>query len=57
MVEELYSSDEVAQLLGITLNNLRQKQHRKQLCWHIKTGRQVFYRKEDVDNYLAKRDG
>jgi hypothetical protein len=56
MVEEnLISAAEVTELLGITLNNLRQIQHRKTLTWVSKSGRNVYYRKEDVETYKAKR--
>ena len=56
MVEEnLISAAEVTELLGITLNNLRQIQHRKTLTWVSKSGRNVYYRREDVETYKAKR--
>lgn len=53
--ENLLSAPEVTELLGITLNNLRQIQHRRTLTWVSKSGRNVYYRKEDVDAYKAKR--
>jgi len=53
--ENLISAAEVTELLGITLNNLRQIQHRKTLTWVSKSGRNVYYRKEDVETYKAKR--
>ncbi len=55
MVENLMSAAEVCERLGITLNNLRQIQHRKTLTWVQKSGRNVFYTKEDVENYFLKR--
>jgi hypothetical protein len=56
MVEDnLLSAAEVTELLGITLNNLRQIQHRKTLIWVSKSGRNVYYRKEDVEAYQVKR--
>lgn len=56
MVEEgLIPSTEVANLLGISMNNLRQIQHRKQLCWIKKVGRQVYYRREEVEAFRQKR--
>jgi len=56
MVEEgLIPSTEVATLLGISMNNLRQIQHRKQLCWIKKVGRQVYYRREEVEAFRQKR--
>lgn len=54
--ENLLSAAEVTEFLGITLNNLRQIQHRKTLTWVSKSGRNVYYRKEDVEAYLAKRN-
>lgn len=53
--EEFISSIEAAQLLGISMNNLRQIQHRKQLCWVKKVGRQVYYRRDEVNAYKEKR--
>ena len=55
MVEDLMSASEVCERLNITINNLRQIQHRKTLTWVQKSGRNVFYRKEDVENYFLKR--
>ncbi len=55
MVENLMSAAEVCERLGITLNNLRQIQHRKTLTWVQKSGRNVFYTKEDVEAYFSKR--
>lgn len=56
MVDDLMSAQEVCEALGITVNNLRQIQHRKTLTWVQKSGRNVFYAKEDVEAYRAKRD-
>jgi phage antirepressor YoqD-like protein len=56
MVEEgLISAAETAEMLGITMNNLRQIQHRKTIAWVEKSGRNVYYRRTDVEGYLAKR--
>jgi hypothetical protein len=55
--EDLVSAAETAEILGITMNNLRQIQHRKSLVWVQKAGRNVYYKREDVMNYKAKRDG
>jgi predicted site-specific integrase-resolvase len=55
VVENLMSAAEVCERLGITLNNLRQIQHRKTLTWVQKSGRNVFYTREDVENYFSKR--
>jgi predicted site-specific integrase-resolvase len=53
---ELISAAETAQILGITMNNLRQIQHRKTITWVEKSGRNVYYKREDVEAYKAKRD-
>jgi predicted site-specific integrase-resolvase len=55
VTDGLISAAEAAQILGITMNNLRQIQHRKTITWVEKSGRNVYYRKEDVENYVAKR--
>jgi predicted site-specific integrase-resolvase len=46
---------ETAQYLNITINNLRQIQHRGNLNWVRREGRKVFYNQEDVFAYGAKR--
>lgn len=56
MVDDLMSAPEVCETLGITLNNLRQIQHRKSLTWVQKSGRNVFYDKADVEAYKNKRN-
>jgi phage antirepressor YoqD-like protein len=56
MVDEAYiSAQEVANDLGITMNNLRQIQYRKSLVWVKKTGRNVYYDKTEVEAYKEKR--
>jgi predicted site-specific integrase-resolvase len=55
MVDELMSAPEVCERLNITINNLRQIQHRKTLAWVDKRGRNVFYKREDVEAYFSKR--
>ena len=58
MVDEgLLSAQEVATRLNITMNNLRQLQHRKQLVWVQKVGRNVYYREQDVVALAQKRAG
>jgi len=56
MVDDVISAAEAAEILGITMNNLRQIQHRKSIQWVQKSGRNVYYKREDVMNYKAKRD-
>ena len=53
---DLLTSDEVIEKLGITLNNLRQLQFRKQLSWVSKKGRSVYYRALDVETFRLKRE-
>jgi hypothetical protein len=53
--EGLISAQEVAIRLSITMNNLRQLQHRKQLVWVEKAGRNVYYREQDVVALAQKR--
>jgi hypothetical protein len=55
--EGLISAQEVAIRLSITMNNLRQLQHRKQLVWVEKVGRNVYYREQDVVALAEKRAG
>lgn len=56
MVDEgLISAQEVALRLNISMNNLRQLQHRKQLVWVQKVGRNVYYRESDVVTLAEKR--
>jgi len=57
MVEtELISAKDVIELLGINFNNLHQIQHRGNLKWVKKDGRNVYYDKEAVYAYKARRD-
>ena len=49
------SAQEVANDLGITMNNLRQMQYRKSLVWVKKTGRNVYYDRAEVEAYKEKR--
>jgi hypothetical protein len=53
--EGLISAQEVATRLNITMNNLRQLQHRKQLVWVQKVGRNVYYLEQDVVALAVKR--
>lgn len=54
-MNNLMSAAEVSDYLKITVNNLRQIQFRKQLIWAERKGRAVFYRREEVEAYGAKR--
>ena len=46
---------ETAEYLKITINNLRQIQHRRNLKWIRREGRKVFYNQADVFAYAEKR--
>ena len=50
------NSQEVAEYLGITINNLRQIQHRGSLKWQRREWRNVYYDKHEVDEYKNKRE-
>lgn len=52
----LISAAETAEMLGINMNNLRQIQHRKTITWVEKSGRNVYYKRDDVEAYKSKRD-
>jgi hypothetical protein len=53
--EGLISAQQVATQLNITMNNLRQLQHRKQLRWVERVGRNVYYSEQDVVALAQKR--
>jgi predicted site-specific integrase-resolvase len=50
------STAEVCELLGVKINNLNQIQFRGQIKWVEKKGKNVFYDREHVEAYKAKRD-
>ena len=52
---ELIDSKAVCEILGSTKNNLHQLQHRKQLVWVEKKGKQVYYNPAEVEALKAKR--
>jgi phage antirepressor YoqD-like protein len=56
VTDGLISAAETAEILGITMNNLRQIQHRKTITWVEKSGRNVYYKRDDVEAYKARRD-
>jgi predicted site-specific integrase-resolvase len=53
---EWITSESTAQILGITINNLRQIQFRGNLKWVKREGRKVFYSREHVLLYADKRN-
>ena len=54
--QDLVSADETAQILGITINNLRQIQFRGNLKWAKREGRKVFYVREQILLYADRRN-
>jgi transposase len=54
--EELWATDEVAQFLNITINNLRQIQHRGQLEWKKRVWRSVYYSADEVRAFKELRE-
>jgi hypothetical protein len=52
---EWWSCDQVTDYLGVTLNNLRQLQHRQRIVWKKREGRKVYYLAEEVKAYDRKR--
>lgn len=56
MVDELWTTQQVIEHLGITMNNLRQLQFRKTIAWVKKEGKAVFYRADEVKAYKEKRE-
>ena len=53
--QEWWSCDQVTDYLGVTLNNLRQLQHRGRVQWKKRQGRKVYYIAEEVKGYGSKR--
>lgn len=49
------SSEETMQALGVTMNNLRQIQHRGTLKWGMRLRQRVYYEAEAVERYAVKR--
>ena len=50
------TAENTAQMLGITINNLRQIQFRGNLKWIKREGRKVYYSLEQVLLYADKRN-
>ena len=55
MVEELWDSEQTSKFLNITVNNLRQIQHRGTLKWQKRVWRSVYYPADEVRAYAEKR--
>ena len=53
---EWVSAEKTAEMLGITINNLRQIQFRGNLKWAKREGRKVYYSLEQILIYLNKRN-
>jgi predicted site-specific integrase-resolvase len=52
----LMNTTEVCEFLGVNINNLNQIQFRGHIKWVEKKGKHVFYDREHVEAYKAKRD-
>jgi len=50
------TTNEVCEFLGVNFNNLHQIQYRGQIKWVKKESKRVFYNREEVEAYKAKRD-
>ena len=50
------STAEVCEFLGVKINNLNQIQFRGHIKWVEKKGKNIFYDREHVEAYKAKRD-
>jgi len=55
VVDELWDCNQVAEYLGVNINNLRQLQYRRTISWVKKEGKAVFYRAEEIRTYQEKR--
>jgi hypothetical protein len=53
---EFVSAEETAQILNISINNLRQIQFRGNLKWAKREGRKVYYLREQILLYSEKRN-
>ena len=54
--EDYWDTAQVCEYLNIRMNNLHQIQFRGQIKWVAKDGKKVYYNREDVIAYKAKRD-
>jgi predicted site-specific integrase-resolvase len=52
---EFLTSREVCEYLAITPNNLHQIQYRGALRWSKKEGKKIYYIRDDVEAFKAKR--
>lgn len=55
MVDELWDCNQVAEHLGVNMNNLRQLQHRRTISWVKKEGKAVYYRADEIREYQKIR--
>ena len=52
----LISTEEVCEILGVKPNYLHQLEYRKQIKWVEKHGKRVFYNRDAIEEFQAKRD-
>jgi predicted site-specific integrase-resolvase len=50
------NTKEVCEFLNVSINNLNQIQFRGHIKWVEKKGKNIFYDREHVEAYKAKRD-
>jgi hypothetical protein len=53
---DLFNAQQTADLLGITLNNLRQITFRKKISVTERRGRAVYYSAESIELYKARKN-
>jgi hypothetical protein len=54
--QDWVSAEETAQILNISINNLRQIQFRGNLKWAKREGRKVYYIRDQILLYADKRN-
>jgi predicted site-specific integrase-resolvase len=54
--QDLMTTQQVTELLGISMNNLHQVTFRKSITAVKREGRRIWYARPDVEAYKAKRD-
>lgn len=53
----LVDAKQAAEMLGVTLNNLRQMVFKKKLTVMERQGRRVYFTRDSIVDYLNKRSG
>lgn len=55
--EEWWDCTQTSEYLGITINHLRQLQHRGKIRWKRRVGRSVYYLVQEVRDLSTQRSG